>query len=835
MKNKRPLLLLLTLLLLLNLFTSTTLASVLDNYCGKDWVNAANACPLHCPSGDDSECSTLGPEYGCFLFTGCHERVEAGEFGNRDPVKETDSDEEGGGEDAIEERRYCGIDFIDAMLKCDEGKLCTNGDECGGGEVCVENTNCDKPLVSLNSEIVFTFTGTTTPMEDEDWTIFNQVIFDLLKRTTTDLSIHLESITLQSQKAYADTNTVEVNVLLQAKYRPPPIKNLNTIAENSINLQKDTVVANLKKVGAESNRYYFTTDVKEIDAISKENATKRPTLSPTDSPTISPTGRPSLVPSPSPSGFPTSSPSGFPSSMPSREHVQEIVTASTNEIKNMDDTSHGFLVNMRTKEDSPVVLIQGLEFYTETTDRVGVEVWTKLGSFEGFEGTYDGWDMIASGLVKGAGYGRYTSIPTELFTPVSIPGGGGDKGTRAFYITLNTKDLVFKLESRGVNDGATDTKVVASSPDLEIYNGKAVLSYPFPNPMETWFYHSPRSFLGVVTYDRLPCKPFSLYGPVDDLPCGDMPTMKPTVRPTLKPTIFVEEEDQEVEDDNNVEGGEETIIIAAPTLKPSSNSTQLETSPPNTSFPPTTSISPTTSIDPSITPTASPIASIKARIIVTLHNTPARFMRQEERDIFIDTLVEFLNDQSGRAMVLIGMDIESEDAVGVFASPGSASVVTTPSPPVVATNTSSTVNTTNTTTAPSPSVDATYNISSALNTTNTTSTSKEVARSTIGQRLLREVPGVKFTIVLKIVSTTLPHNLLGNMAVVAVEEYQEDLVQQFLRVGLDYPYFESVDRVTSSVFADVTVWNESSDKKPNISGDVFVMSTEDGSSGKCIW
>lgn len=76
--------------------------------------------------------------------------MEAGEFGSRDPVKETDSEEEGGGEDAIEERRYCGIDFIDAMLKCDEGTLCPNGDECGGGEVCVENTNCDKPLVSLN-------------------------------------------------------------------------------------------------------------------------------------------------------------------------------------------------------------------------------------------------------------------------------------------------------------------------------------------------------------------------------------------------------------------------------------------------------------------------------------------------------------------------------------------------------------------------------------------------------------------------------------------------------------------------------------------------------------
>eukprot|EP00985_Skeletonema_marinoi_P032581 scaffold39186_cov134-Skeletonema_marinoi.AAC.1 len=88
--HKKPLLLL---LLTLHHLTTKTLASVVDNYCGKDWVNAANACPLHCPSGDDTECATkLGEGFGCFLFTGCHDRVEAGEFGDRDPV--VDEEEE---------------------------------------------------------------------------------------------------------------------------------------------------------------------------------------------------------------------------------------------------------------------------------------------------------------------------------------------------------------------------------------------------------------------------------------------------------------------------------------------------------------------------------------------------------------------------------------------------------------------------------------------------------------------------------------------------------------------------------------------------------------------
>jgi len=75
--------------------------------------------------------------------------VEAGEFGDRDPV--VDEEEEVEEEKLpVERTRFCGVDFIEAMLTCDEGKRCPKGDECGGGDVCVENTNCDRPLVVLD-------------------------------------------------------------------------------------------------------------------------------------------------------------------------------------------------------------------------------------------------------------------------------------------------------------------------------------------------------------------------------------------------------------------------------------------------------------------------------------------------------------------------------------------------------------------------------------------------------------------------------------------------------------------------------------------------------------
>ena len=184
-------------------------------------------------------------------------------------------------------------------------------------------------------------------------------------------------------------------------------------------------------------------------------------------------------------------------------------------------SSYGFVFNIRTKPDAGVVLMTGFDFYTETTDDVTFELWTRTGSYVNHKGTFEGWDLIGSGTIKGRGIGRYTAIPPEMFTQVSIPGGGGDKGTRAFYLTLTTINLVYKLGTGGF---APDTKYHHDSPDIEIWEGEGVLFYPFPDPAEAYFYRSPRQYLGAVYYDILPCKPFSTYGPVMELPCPNVPT-----------------------------------------------------------------------------------------------------------------------------------------------------------------------------------------------------------------------------------------------------------------------------------------------------------------------
>lgn len=143
--------------------------------------------------------------------------------------------------------------------------------------------------------------------------------------------------------------------------------------------------------------------------------------------------------------------------------------------------SFGFIFNVRTRPGTGVVLVNGLEFYTESTAYQKFELWTRLGSFKDHKGYYERWERIASGTVRGSGMGKYTAIPEDAFTPVSIPGGGGEGGTRAFYLTLKENQLVYKKGGgmTEVGTAASDVAIQHSNDELEIWEGESVLTYPF--------------------------------------------------------------------------------------------------------------------------------------------------------------------------------------------------------------------------------------------------------------------------------------------------------------------------------------------------------------------
>ena len=169
----------------------------------------------------------------------------------------------------------------------------------------------------------------------------------------------------------------------------------------------------------------------------------------------------------------------YPSVAPSRPVDVSLTTGGREDLQlgGHVTTSYGYIYNMRTKPDAGVVIITGFDFYTESSEEINFELWTRMGSFKEHKGTYDGWDLIASGTTKGRGIGRYTPIPEELYTPVSIPGGGGEGGTRAFYLTLDFFGLVYKLGEAGLD---SDVQVSAEDDDIEVYDGEGVLFYPFP-------------------------------------------------------------------------------------------------------------------------------------------------------------------------------------------------------------------------------------------------------------------------------------------------------------------------------------------------------------------
>ena len=109
-----------------------------------------------------------------------------------------------------------------------------------------------------------------------------------------------------------------------------------------------------------------------------------------------------------------------------------------------------------------------MEFYSaaDVNARIKYEVWTKEGTWKGFEGKIKAFTKIAEGNTRSRGLCDETNadrcnfarIPLDKFTNVHIPGGGG---IRSFYITLTTKEMMYK---RGESTSMTDFIVQMDTP-----------------------------------------------------------------------------------------------------------------------------------------------------------------------------------------------------------------------------------------------------------------------------------------------------------------------------------------------------------------------------------
>ena len=240
----------------------------------------------------------------------------------------------------------------------------------------------------------------------------------------------------------------------------------------------------------------------------------------------------------------------MPSASPTRAFEQSVQTA-TNEQLNAGDTSvraFGNVFDVRTLPGASTLLVTGLEIYSSSKKTVEYEVYTREGTWEGTEGDLSSFTLIASGTLKSIGqcggdsfsHGKvsteiceFAPIPPEEFQSVPIKGNGG---VRSFYVTLKTREMLYRRDAVGSEDGYS---VLATSPEIEVLEGAGVLQYPYSKAQAEIFYKRPRGFMGKIIYIRNPCLEED-GEPNYEWPC---PTRAPvtaaqleTVKPTQEPT-----------------------------------------------------------------------------------------------------------------------------------------------------------------------------------------------------------------------------------------------------------------------------------------------------------
>ncbi|KAL7551102.1 hypothetical protein ACHAWF_014297 [Thalassiosira exigua] len=748
-----------------------------DYYCGTSWSTAVELCTLNCPTGTDEECvSALGAGSSCFYFTGCAERVAAGEFG--DPPTESPENEPTptpGNAQTLEptmeptvyvHTKFCGMSWMEANLQCDSGLTpCPTESECLPREGCHADIDCTRPIVDLESELIISLDGVSSTMEGSDEIIFVDKLSELLASHLASLNVELKEVDSAGQQMGASFDYIDITVLISARARPSEGEsyNLPKICEEYINRSRMTILSRLKTFAVMEGSMYFATLTRISVGLGR---TKPPTLAPTDYPTGKPTtGSPTGKPTPEPTGRPTSSPtsvpSGMPSEAPSRSHLQSIITHTSREIQQLTTTSFGYLFNVRTTLDGPAIILTGLDFYSDQSGPVNYELWSREDTFDGSRGMYEGWDLLASGTVDSVP-GEYTSVPDDAFVPVNMPGGGGPDGTRAFYITLNTKDMIYAEDGQG---SATDMSVQSSTAELEIYEGEAVLSYPFPDPSQAYFYRGPYKFVGAIHYDRLPCKPFSRYGPILELPCpvGDWPTASPTTkRPTPAPTIPPPTASP-LGDAPTRSPVKEIVIFQTP--QPTSGPTAAATDDPTSSpsrIGPTSSPAPTSSPRPTEFPTPPPTIPLRTNIVLVLRNINDRedMMYRNEVLAFIELFKGFMNLHAGARMFIEDVGLWHQQLIMVD----------------------------------DDDVKNFTSVAVAAAASNTSTVSRGIIQQAQkwnvgkGKSSAIQIPALRLTIILQVSYTTLPPELLGNMAVFTVQENEPELLGR-LKVKYIYHSF----------------------------------------------
>jgi len=193
-----------------------------------------------------------------------------------------------------------------------------------------------------------------------------------------------------------------------------------------------------------------------------------------------------------PSSSPTKAPTPIPTVNPTKSPTVSPTTLEST-IKKVATTLHGGLKQSGMMFDLKVptvanggpaegLTIMAFETSTFLTDNICFEVYTKSGTYEGFEndvtqaadGTLssDSWTVLGASTVTGQGEKAPTTLPIGDLDPVYMAPGS----TQAFYVTMTVTEQRYTQPKFDENSGS----VFSSDPQnyLELLVGSAV-AYPF--------------------------------------------------------------------------------------------------------------------------------------------------------------------------------------------------------------------------------------------------------------------------------------------------------------------------------------------------------------------
>ena len=194
--------------------------------------------------------------------------------------------------------------------------------------------------------------------------------------------------------------------------------------------------------------------------------TKEPTLPPTKEPTLPPTLAPTLAPvveptTSEPTPIPTAPPTPEPTTAPPTPEPTPHLTPAprpgpptdSNQVVEQLTTlfagGNGQAGNMIQIQASQDIIVTSFDIHTYSNLNVHVYIYSKPGTFVGFEHDMSAWTEICDTRVDGQGSPNPTNIPADAVTAVRVEAGE----THSFYITLTDSSIRYTNGIITTDDG----------------------------------------------------------------------------------------------------------------------------------------------------------------------------------------------------------------------------------------------------------------------------------------------------------------------------------------------------------------------------------------------